>query len=508
MSQWNQKFKYNLPGSFSYHLEYNPLYLKYLLTSKGFACPDFNHCLEIGCGKGLSILPHALTQSSHWMGQEFNPSLVHAAKRSAATCHIQVDLTSESLEQLVSRTDLPKFDLICVHGVWSWVSKQDQELLIDLAHKHLNDGGIFYISYNCKVGLGNFAPIRNLINLFNEHKCPRNLSNERKLIEISKFLFPIIKLNPSFAIAQQDFGQFMQNAMSNPEPFLSDSLNSYWSCDHFAEVASRLERADLGYVCSACGVDNLDIINLTSEQSEFLQPLQGTDMYEETRDFMVNRRVRNDIFIKGAIALSNDEFIEEFSAQNLILSAPVTDFDYKMIGNAGEMELDPRVYAPLMAILTDYCPHNIGQIVDAIIQNDPELQLTDIIVALNILVFAGVCAPAVSNAQITEDMVRLNLSLINNFGEQDTVSLCSPIIQGALNVDPIQARLLRTYINTPNCTDKELIEALLTAVVQGEISLSADEDEQSDEELIATVHSTIHEFNQTFLPFISKLMVL
>ena len=508
MSQWNQKFKYNLPSTYGYHSEYNPLYLKYLLTSKGFACPEFKHCLEIGCGHGQSILPHALTQDCAWMGQEFNPSLLNEAKRTAKKCHIQVDLCSDSLEQLASRTDLPKFDLICLHGVWSWVSPQDQELIIDIAQKHLNDGGIFYISYNCKVGLGNFAPIRNLINLYKDHKCQRNLSAEHQVLEVSKFLFPIIKLNPSFAIAQQDFGQYMKDAMINPEPFLSDTLNSYWSCDHFADVEKRLDRADLGYVCSASGTDNIDAINLTEKQIAFLAPLQGTDMYEETRDFIVNRRIRNDIFIKGAVSLSENELLETVSEQNVILTVHIEDFDYKMVGDNGEVELDRRYYAPLMAVLNDYQPHNIGQIISAMMHYDATLDVGLIVDAINTLVFAGLCSPAVKTAKINEDITSLNINIINTFGDHDSVSLCSPVLQGALTIDPISARLLRTFVNTPDCKDKDLIEALLTSIVQGEISITDSEEEVSDAELVAAVNTTVQDFIKVQLPLLSRLMVL
>ena len=509
MSQWNQKFKYNLPSFYDYHSSLNPLYLQYLLTSKGFACPEFKHCLEIGCGSGKSILPHALTNSAiSWMGQEFNPSELNKTKRLAKSCSIQVELNSDSLESLANRTDLPKFDLICLHGVWSWVSPQDQEQIINIVSRHLNDGGIFYISYNCKVGLGNFSPLRNLLNLYNDHKCPRNLDNEHKILALSKFLYPIIKLNPSFAIAQQDFGYFMQEALKNPEPFLSDALNSYWSSDHFADVAARLERADVGFVCSACGTDNLDVVNLTAAQQEFLEPLRGTALYEETRDFIVNRRVRDDIFIKGAVALNENEYLEAISSQNLVLAAPLVDFDYQMIGNALTLELDKRYYEPLIAILTDYCPHNIGQIIDAMLQFDPQMDVRAIIDALNNLVFAGVCTPAIRGAQANEAVFKLNYQTLNNFGLYDSVALCSPITQGSLNVDPIYARLLKTFVNTPNCSDKDLIEYMLTAIVQGDISISDGETTPSDQELVALVNETIQNFLQVQLPFFSKLMVI
>ena len=300
----------------------------------------------------------------------------------------------------------------------------------------------------------------------------------------------------------------MQEALKNPEPFLSDALNNYWSSDHFADVAARLERADVGFVCSTCGTDNLDVVNLTPAQQEFLEPLRGTTLYEETRDFIVNRRIRDDIFIKGAVALNEDEYLEAVCNQNLVLAAPLVDFDYQMIGNAGTLELDKRYYEPILAILNDCCPHNIGQIIDAMMQHDALLEVRAIIDALNILVFAGVCAPAIRGAQANEAVFKLNYQTLNNFGPYDSVALCSPITQGSLKIDPITARLLKTFVNTPNCSDKDLIEYMLTAVVQGDISISDGETTPSDQELVALVNETICNFAQLQLPFFTKLLMI
>jgi SAM-dependent methyltransferase len=55
-------------------------------------------------------------------------------------------------EQLLARNDLPQFDSISLHGIWTWVSRDNQKLIVEFARRHLKPGGLLYIDYNCLPG--------------------------------------------------------------------------------------------------------------------------------------------------------------------------------------------------------------------------------------------------------------------------------------------------------------------------------------------------------------------
>lgn len=514
MSNWNQKFKYDLPSAYASSKEINPAYLHYVLTSKGFACPDLKegNSLIIGSGKSLPLTLQTACKSSNWQGVEFNPNLVNMAKRRAKQCQINIDLSSDDLSEFAKRDNLPKFDLICLHGVWSWISKEDQELIVDIVAKHLNDGGIFFISYNCTVGMINYESVRDLINLYDKTKNLSSIDDQQRVLNIGQFIFPIAELNPAYVVSQPDFANRIQDATCNPKPFLSDSLNTYWSMDHFSEVAQRLERADVGYVCSAKSADHLDHINLTKEQIEFLEPLIGNNLYEETRDFILNQRFRHDIYIKGALPLSPDEYLSELSSHFVVMLSDLSDFDYKLVGNRGDVELNKAIYEPLINILGDNEPKNIGAVLNAILEQHQDLNIEDLVQALNTLIFSGLCSVTVDPNSISEETkdqcFRLNVNTIKSFDDNEPILLCSPLLQDTVLIDSLDAYMLRMLLENPNSNYLNIVEGLLTLNVQGVISINAKDESVNEDDIIEHASLIAQAFLGNSVPMYSRLMII
>ena len=70
-----------------------------------------------------------------------------------------------SLEKYIRKIgidDLPEFDFIGLHGVWSWVSPENQKIIINFIRKKLKVGGVVYISYNTLPGWLQMIPLREL----------------------------------------------------------------------------------------------------------------------------------------------------------------------------------------------------------------------------------------------------------------------------------------------------------------------------------------------------------
>ena len=56
------------------------------------------------------------------------------------------DLDDRALDRL------PEFDLITVHGVWSWVSEPVREGVLRLLMRRLKPGGLVVVTYNALPG--------------------------------------------------------------------------------------------------------------------------------------------------------------------------------------------------------------------------------------------------------------------------------------------------------------------------------------------------------------------
>ena len=61
--------------------------------------------------------------------------------------------------------DLPEFDIIGLHGIWTWISDENSRVIVDLIRRKLRAGGIVYISYNCLPGWAPAVPLRHLMKL-------------------------------------------------------------------------------------------------------------------------------------------------------------------------------------------------------------------------------------------------------------------------------------------------------------------------------------------------------
>ena len=59
--------------------------------------------------------------------------------------------------------DLPGFDYIVAHGVYSWVNVESKAALRAFIDRHLKPGGLVYISYNAIPGRANDLPFQRLM---------------------------------------------------------------------------------------------------------------------------------------------------------------------------------------------------------------------------------------------------------------------------------------------------------------------------------------------------------
>ena len=72
-------------------------------------------------------------------------------------------LFEDSFEDMSRRDDLPQFDIIALHGIWSWINDASRAAIVDIALRKLKPGGALYISYNVTPGWSPGIPLRILM---------------------------------------------------------------------------------------------------------------------------------------------------------------------------------------------------------------------------------------------------------------------------------------------------------------------------------------------------------
>jgi predicted O-methyltransferase YrrM len=120
-----------------------------LCAGRGRPSPADASYLELGFGQGLSTTIHAACGAGSFWGTDFNPQQVAQASALARGAGLPMTLLEESFEEMAARDDLPRFDIIVLHGIWSWVSAANRHHIVEIIRKNLAVGGVVYISYNC-----------------------------------------------------------------------------------------------------------------------------------------------------------------------------------------------------------------------------------------------------------------------------------------------------------------------------------------------------------------------
>ncbi len=106
---------------------------------------------------------HAAASDSTWHANDFNPAQAGFAKTLARASGANVHLTDQAFADFCQRSDLPDFDSIGLHGIWSWISDENRSVIVDFVRRKLKVGGVLYISYNTYPGWAAFAPMRDLL---------------------------------------------------------------------------------------------------------------------------------------------------------------------------------------------------------------------------------------------------------------------------------------------------------------------------------------------------------
>ena len=62
------------------------------------------------------------------------------------------------------RTDTPVLDYIALHGIRSWVSDENRDVIVNYIREKLKPGGVYYIDYKTLPGWATFLRLQQLLN--------------------------------------------------------------------------------------------------------------------------------------------------------------------------------------------------------------------------------------------------------------------------------------------------------------------------------------------------------
>jgi SAM-dependent methyltransferase len=488
-----------------------PTHLQLAALSQSLGAPPpgkpFTFC-ELACGQGFGT---ALMAAAHPEGRfwafDFNPAQIANARRLAADAGLtNVTFEDFSFEQGVALPDdaLPTFDIIALHGIYSWISPENRGFIVQFLEKKLKPGGLVYVSYNCMPGWAAVAPLQRLMR---EHA---NRLPDRSDIQVNNALAFAQKLkdggagyfaqNPGLAPRMEKMPTHNRNYLAH------EYLNGHWHPLFHLDVAKELEPARLSFIGSATLAENLDAISVPQSLHGLLAETRDRGWQETIRDFASNKQFRRDIFARGALALNPGEAREHWLEMRFVLGTLRADVPLTVAGSLGSANLQPEVYAPLLDAMAKG-PQTVRQI---LADNKPvaDLGWQRLMQALVVLVGAGhayPCLPGKGEGERQKRTRAFNAAVLKRAEHSaDLAFLASPVTGAGHPLDRI-SQLFLSHEGQKGVDPAERVWATLSAqgqrLVKDGATLDSVEDNLSE---LRTRHA---EFATKRLPILKTLAI-
>ncbi len=371
MADWSDGYVTDIGYTHGYYPELNPLRTRMALLNAGWAAPEWTTsgaACELGFGQGMSINLHAAASATTWYGTDVNPAQAAFAQglaRASGADQAGSSLWDASFAEFSERPDLPEFDFIGLHGIWSWISDENRTVIVDFVRRKLRPGGVLYISYNTQPGWAAMAPMRDLLT---EHAQVMGVPGKGLVERVDgalAFADALMAANPQYAKANPQVEERLKRMKDMSSNYLAhEYFNRDWQPMAFSRMAQWLAPAKLGYACSAHYSDHLLGLNFTAAQLTLLQA-QSDPMFRETiRDFLVNQQFRRDYWVKGLRKLAPTELMEAQRAVQVMLVTSPEQVVLTVRTQVGEASMSPAIYGPVLAALSDMQSHSIGALWD------------------------------------------------------------------------------------------------------------------------------------------------
>lgn len=282
-----------LPGYYPFMA---PARMRYVATLQGIRPPAVSEgfdFLELGCGFGSTLLTLAAANpEGRFIGVDFMP--VH-------TGHIEREIAASDLGNVRvlcadfadMPADLPQFDFITLHGVFSWVSPELRQCVLGFIRRHLKPDGIVEVTYNCMPGWSSLLPVRTLLQHFAGQAEGDSIARVRQALatvaEMRKADIPLFHDQP---LAAQLVDRLAQ---ADPHYVAHEYLNEHWTVFDAAEVLAMFGGIGLGHAGRLPYHHNHWEL---CAKPQFAAQFQATDIatLETLKDHHANAMFRWDLF--------------------------------------------------------------------------------------------------------------------------------------------------------------------------------------------------------------------
>jgi SAM-dependent methyltransferase len=509
MPDWSAGYVADIAYTYGTYAELNPHRARLAFLLAGLTPPKVVNACELGFGQGISVNVHAAASGVNWYGTDFNPSQAGFAQELADASGAAAHLYDQAFAEFCARDDLPDFDFIGLHGIFSWISDENRRVIVDFIRRKLKVGGVLYISYNTQPGWTAMAPVRDLMSDYANVMGVPGSGSLARVDQSIAFIDRLFATDPLFLKANPNArGRFEKAKGMNRAYLAHEYFNQHWVPFSFTQIAKWLEPAKVSFACSAHYLDHIDAINLTQDQAKLLSEIDDPVFAQTVRDYIVNQAFRRDYWVRGPRKLGAIERNDLLMNTRVALMTPRADVPLKTTGALGEVTLHSQVYDPLLDLLADGHPQTIGELAASLAQTH-QIAAAQVLQAITVLTGMGQVAALQADdvvAHAAPQAQRLNLHLAElAISNTEIGYAAAPATGGPIGVDRLQLMFLLARARGGAGPEQWAAFAHAALVRQGQRVVVDGKPVESDEQQLHELVNRAVRFRDNMLPRLIRL---
>ena len=362
-SDWNDGYISDVAYTDGYYAELAPVHLNYiaLLNDCQPRALDrpFTYC-ELGCGNGHTVtLLAAAYPHAQFYAVDFNPAHVAKARQWAESAGVKNLTVLEASFQDLNSFDLPEFDFIVFHGIYSWISEINRKAILDVITRRLLPGGLVYNSYNCYPGWASQAPVQRLMLEIGRETPGDSLT---KAAGAYDFVQKLAGADSQYLKTNESAANLVKRLATRPRSYVAhEYLNGDWHPFYCLDVFREMAMAKLSFLGSAKAPDNHGRLMFRKEGQALVDAQPTRDRKQLVQDFLINQQFRCDVYVKGFVGLSARGMKERLNALPVGLVKPAAKVEYTARFRTGVLNYDNDMSRAMVSILSRG-PMTVGEL--------------------------------------------------------------------------------------------------------------------------------------------------
>jgi SAM-dependent methyltransferase len=512
---WTAGYASDVEYTAGFYREQSPGFLNFVCVLHGMEPVPLNKSFtyfELGFGRGLTAnLLAAANPQGTFYAADFNPGHVAGARQLAAAAQLDnLTLLENSFEELAQGQvkNLPQFDFITLHGIYTWVTQENRQHIVDFIARYLKPGGIVYLSYNAMPGWAVSLPLQRLLV---EHA---DLFPQRSDVQVKKAAEFVEQLH------QGQAGYFTLNPAlkarldmlktGNPNYLVHEYMHKHWEPMYHVDVARDLAAAKLDFVGSADLPLAYPALYMSAEKQEILNTIPDGGLRETVKDYFLNTGFRKDVFVRGARKMSPARQAEWLGQVGLTLLMPRDQVTLAVKLVFGEVTGRADIYVPVLDALAKH-QHTLAEL--SVLPALAGQTLSNLAQIAAILTASGQTALYFSGAakEPTGPAHKMNRALADcaRYGD-DYQALASPLLGNGISANFIERLIYLCIAQNPRKIDIAAIARQIWPVIanQGRRMTKEGKALETEEENLAELTEQIKTITAVKLPIWQQLKMI